>query len=152
MFTRCYTLKSSIFNQLTISSYNCKNIKNISEWNPESAQELWHHPITVNMVVRPGMTMCWSHITGHFNKKKIPIKFTTFILALNIWFYLKSVPKCPVSALMLKIILGLHLARFCLSHDFRVEQNSFGWNTFSEWYTRKTDGLRHFWESLCSLM
>ena len=79
----------------------------------------------------------------HFNKKKIPIKFTTFILAFNILFYFKSVLKCPVSALMLKNFLGLHLPHFaCLSRDFSG-------GTLSQSGTpEKLIGLRHYWESL----
>ena len=103
-----------------------------------------------------GILMKWqcvdnmSHYRPFQWEKKIPIRFTTFILALNIWFYLKSVSKCPVSALMLKNFLGLHLARFaCLSRDFSGGTEFIRVEHFLKSCTpEKLIGLRHFWESL----
>ena len=101
-----------------------------------------------------GMLMKWQCVGVTLRvisiKKMIPIKFTTFIFAFNISFYLKSVPKCPVSALMLKKIPGAASCMLCL-----LIVLFFWWNrihpggTLSPSRTpKKLIGLRHFWESL----
>ena len=96
------------------------------------------------------MTMCWSYITYHFNNKD-SYKIHNFILAFNIWFYLNCVPKCPISSLILKTFWGCILpTSLTYRATFGVEQNPFGWNTFSEWSTRKTDWPQDTFGKVCN--
>ena len=96
------------------------------------------------------MTMCWSHITGHFNKKKDSYKIHNFYSCIEHLILLEECPymssfrpdvkKFPGTA---SCVLRLLIAQF------------FGWNrnhsggTLSQSDTpEKLISLRHFWESL----
>ena len=95
------------------------------------------------------MTMCWSHITGHFKKENDSYKIHNFYFCiLTSHFTWRVSLKCPVSALMLKKIPGAASCMLCLLIYFSVEQNPSGVEHFSESYTQKTDRPQTLWESL----